>query len=153
MTSLGVHKIDTMHYLAGPIRQVAAFTRPGRKRPIDEVTVLAVEFESGALGTLTTSFFTPVVNEIMVHGMDGSAYNIEGGSRLLLQKTGEAERREVELDPYDPVVDQLTEFARAIRGETEVEVDGAQALAVIAVMEAAEQSAASGSAVSVDYTQ
>ena len=28
MTSLGVHNIDTMHYLVGPIARVSAFTRP-----------------------------------------------------------------------------------------------------------------------------
>jgi predicted dehydrogenase len=56
---------------------------------------------------------------------------------------------EVELDPIDPVVDQLAAFASAIRGEVPVEVDGEAGLAVVAVMEAAVQSAASGQAVEV----
>jgi predicted dehydrogenase len=43
----------------------------------------------------------------------------------------------------------LTAFAAAIRGETTVEVDGEAGLAVIAVMEAAVASAASGRAVEV----
>ncbi|MGA7272988.1 MAG: Gfo/Idh/MocA family oxidoreductase [Acidimicrobiia bacterium] len=149
MTSLGVHKIDTMHYLVGPIRRVSAFTRPGRDHPIDEATVVAVEFESGAVGTLTTSFFTPTINEISVFATKGAAYNLAAGARLQLQAWDGSERNEVELDPIDPLVDELTEFAHAVRGETEVEVDGETALAVIAVLEAAQESAATGRAVEV----
>lgn len=149
MTSLGVHKIDTMHYLAGPITAVSAITRPGRDWPIDEATVLSFEFASGALGTLTTSFFTPVVNEISVFGMKAAAYNMDRGSRLLVQKTGETSRDEVVLDPVDPVVDQLKVFAGAIKGDIEVEATGEVGLAVIKVLEAAVESAASGRVVEV----
>ncbi|HEX9863934.1 MAG TPA: Gfo/Idh/MocA family oxidoreductase [Acidimicrobiia bacterium] len=149
MTSLGVHKIDTMHYLIGPIRSVFAFTRAGRSHPIDEATILAVEFENGALGTLTTSFFTPLVNDTSVFGTGGAAYSSEGGSKLMVQGRDDAAAEEVALEPIDPVVDQLTAFAAAIRGETTVEVDGEAGLAVIAVMEAAVESAASGRAVEV----
>ncbi len=149
MTSLGVHKIDTMHYLVGPVRTVSALTRPGRSRPIDEATVLALEFESGALGTLTTSFFTPVINETTVFGTDAAAYSSDGGARLRVQQRNDAHPEEVELDQIDPVVDQLADFARAIRGEIPVEVDGEAGLAVVAVMEAAVESAASGKSVEV----
>ena len=140
MTSLGVHKIDTMHYLVGPIRTVFALTRPGRTRPIDEATILAMEFETGALATLTSSFFTPVVNEIQVFGTDAAAYSSAGGERLQVQGRNDPKPEEVPLDPIDPVVDQLIDFARAIRGEIEVEVDGEAGLAVIAVLEAAVRS-------------
>lgn len=149
MTSLGVHKIDTMHYLVGPISRVSAFTRAGRDRPIDEATVVAFEFESGALATLTTSFFTPVINEIALFGTDAAAFNTAGGTRLAVQKRLDAEPTDVELTPVDPVVDQLVGFAQAIRGEGPVEPDGEAGLAVIAVMEAAAESAASGRAVDV----
>jgi len=149
MTSLGVHKIDTMHYLVGPIRTVFALTRPGRFRPIDEATVLAMEFENGALATLTTSFFTPVINDTAVFCTDGAAYSSGGGAKLKVQGRDDPAAEEVELDPIDPVVDQLAAFASAIRGEVPVEVDGEAGLAVVAVMEAAVQSAASAQAVEV----
>ena len=149
MTSLGVHKIDTIHYLAGPVRSVFAFTRPGRSRPIDEATVLAMELESGALATLTTSFFTPVVNATAVFATEGAAYSTMGGDRLAVQGRDDPAPEEVDLEPIDPVVDQLVAFAGAIRGENEVEVDGEAGLAVVAVMDAAVESAASGRAVEV----
>ena len=149
MTSLGVHKIDTMHYLVGPIDRVSAFTRAGREHPIDEATVLAFEFDNGALATLTTSLFTPVVNEIAIFGTLAAAYNTAGGSRLSVQRRDDPAPEKVELAPIDPVVDEIVGFARAIRGEGPVEPDGETALAVIAVMEAAVESAETGRAVDV----
>ena len=149
MTSLGVHKIDTMLYLVGPIKKVFAFTRPGRERPIDEATVLALEFDTGALATLTTSFFTPVINETSVFATKGAAFSSGGGTRLRVQGRDDSEPVEVELEPIDPVVDELVDFARAIRGEIPVEVDGEAGRAVVAVMEAAVRSAASGEVVEV----
>jgi len=149
MTSLGVHKIDTINYLVGPVRSVFAFTRPGRVKPIDEATVLALELESGALATLTTSFFTPVVNDTTVFGTDAAAWSTEGGAKLRIQSRDDPAPVEVELEPIDPLVDQMSAFAAAIRGETPVEVDGEAGLAVIAVMEAAVESAASRRAVEV----
>lgn len=150
MTSLGVHKIDTMHYLVGPIARVSAYTRPGRNKPIDEATVLALEFENGALATLTTSFFTPMVNEIAVFGTLAAAYNTAGGSKLAVQKRDGLAPAEVELKTVDPVVDEIVGFARAVTGEGPVEPDGETGLAVVAVMEAAVESAKTGRAVDVD---
>lgn len=149
MTSLGVHKIDTMHYLIGPIVRVSALSRPGRERPIDEATVLAFEFENGALATLTTTFFMPVVNQIAVFGTLAAAFNTMGGSRLSVQRRDAAEPTDVELRPVDPVVDEIVGFARAIRGEGPIEPDGESALAVIAVLEAAVESVETGRAVDV----
>ena len=149
MTSLGVHKIDTINYLVGPVLSVFAFTRPGRVKPIDEATVLALELESGALATLTTSFFTPVVNDTTVFGTDAAAWSTEGGAKLRMQGRDDPAPVEVELDPIDPLVDQMAAFAAAVRGEAPVEVDGEAGLAVIAVMEAAVESAASGRSVDV----
>lgn len=149
MASLGSHKIDTMHYLAGPVRSVFAYTRSGRDYPIDEVTVLALEFESGALGTLITSFFVPVVSRVAVFGTGGSAFGEADGHKLFLHKTGEAAPEQLDIEPNDPVVDQMVEFARAVRGEVEPETGGAAGLAVVAVMQAAEESSRTGKAVDV----
>lgn len=149
MTSLGVHKIDTMHYLVGPIARVSAFTRAGRDHPIDEATVLSFEFDNGALATLTTSFFTPVINEIAVFGTLAAAYNTKDGTRLAVQGRTDAEPKDVELIAVDPVVDQLDGFARAIRGQGTVEPDPEAGLSVVAVLEAAVESAATGRVVDV----
>ena len=152
MTSLGIHKVDTFHYLAGPIRSVFAFTRAGRSKPIDEATALAFEFESGAVGTLVTSFFVARVVEMTIAGTDATVFSRIDGTVLEVQKRGEMNRTEIPLTHIDPVVDQLTEFARAIRGEAEVELTGRVALDVVRVLEAAAESARSRRAIDMkDY--
>ncbi len=150
MTSLGIHKIDTMRYLAGPIKSVFCFTRPSRHFSIDEATALAIEFDSGAVGTLLTSFFTPVISEITVYGQEATAFNQADGTRLFVQKRGEVVRQEVELEQVDPEVDQLVEFARAIRGETTPEVGGREGLEIVSILEAAIESARTRRAVDVE---
>ena len=150
MTSLGVHKIDSMRYLAGPIKSVYCRSRPGRDVTIDEATVLAFEFASGAVGSLLTSFFTPVINELAVFGTEASVFNRADGTRLAVQKRGEPEPAPVDLEPVDPIVDQLAEFVRAVRGEVRPEVDGWTGLEVVAVLEAAVASNGSGRAVEVE---
>jgi predicted dehydrogenase len=72
-----------------------------------------------------------------------------GGSQLQVQVSGENDRKDVTLEPINAVVDQLAEFASAIRGETQVETDGEAGLAAIAVMGAAVESAATGRTVEV----
>ena len=149
MTSLAVHKVDSMLYLAGPVESVFCFTRPGRDVSIDEVTSVALRFESGAVGTLLTSFFTPRVTELWVLGTRASVYATEDGAQLDVQRVDATGREAVSLSRLDPIVDEVASFARAIRGEAPVEVDGRAGLAVVAVLDAAVRSAAAGRAVSI----
>ncbi|HEY5650252.1 MAG TPA: Gfo/Idh/MocA family oxidoreductase [Acidimicrobiia bacterium] len=149
MTSLGIHKIDSMRYHAGPVRAISCMTRPGRDHPIDEATVLILEFEAGAVGTIFTSFFVPRVSQLSVYGQAAAAYSTDDGKRLHLQQTGSVEREEIALDPVDPVADQLAEFASAIRGDTTPEVGGREGLEIVAILESAVESAATGRAVEI----
>lgn len=151
MTSLGVHKVDTMHYLIGPMKRVAVFTKNELDRPeIDEATVIAIEFESGAVGTLVTSFVVPRISRLSLFGMKAAAFNDNDGKTLEVQPTT-GERRPVNLEPVDPVVDQLVEFGKVIRGEAEPETGAAEGMAVVSVLEAMVESSETGVAVDVRY--
>lgn len=151
MTSLGVHKVDTMHYLIGPMKRVAVFTKNEMERPeIDEATVIAIEFESGAVGTLVTSFVVPMISRISIYGMKASAFNDFDGTTLEVQKMDEG-RVPVPLEPVDPVVDQLVEFGKVVRGEMDPETGATEGLAVVSVLEAMVESSLTGKAVDVRY--
>ena len=149
MTSLGVHKIDTMLYHGGPIARVSALTRPGRDYPIDSVSVLALEFESGALGTHITSFFAPMTSRVAVYGTAGAAVSERDGASLTYQGLDDPVPQLIEIEINDPVVDQLVDFFAAVRGEKAPEVDGWAGLAVVAVLEAAGEAATTGKTVEV----
>lgn len=148
MTALGVHQVDTFHYLAGPAKRVVAFSKPimGRTK-LDEATTLLVEYESGAVGSITTSYFVPAVVSLGVYGTDGNAWNEEDGAKLYLQKTDEALRSSVDVETVDTVADELEEFARCVATGAKPETGVPEAMEVAAVLEALVESAASGRAV------
>jgi predicted dehydrogenase len=145
LTSLGIHQIENFHYLAGPISRVGALSRHGRSVPIDEATALAFEFASGAVGTLVSSFFTPWRISLALHGTMGAAFADQDGAILSYQPRGENRPAEIPLREVDAVADQLAEFATCVREGKKPEVSGAEGLAVVAVLEAAQRSVTTGS--------
>ncbi len=148
MTGLGVHMIDTFHYLVGPIRRVSAFSNGVLGgEPLDHATGLLFEFTSGAVGNLVTSHYNPLTEEFCLFGSEAAASSQNEGARLFTQQRSETARREVPLEATDPLAEQVAEFAGAIRGECPVETDGEVGLAVIAVLEAAMASVERGEAV------
>ena len=150
MTGLGVHMIDTFHYLVGPVARVSAFSNGVLVgEPCDHATGLLLEFESGAVGTLLTSHYNALAEELSVHGTVATALSRNEGTRLLVQPRREPGPSEVALEANDPLAEQVAEFAGAIRGAATVETDGHVGLAVIAVLEAAMASVERSEAVAV----
>jgi predicted dehydrogenase len=150
MTALGVHHIDTYHYLMGEIGRVSAFSNAVLPdQPLDQATGLLFEMKSGAVATLLTSHFVAAANNIAIHGSAGSGFNEGDGRRLFTQARTATERTEHTIEPNDTLVDSVDEFAGAIRGTATIETDGEGGLAVVSVLEAAIASAARGAAVDV----
>ncbi|HWL42046.1 MAG TPA: Gfo/Idh/MocA family oxidoreductase [Ilumatobacter sp.] len=151
MTSLGVHSIETLSYLGGRIERVSATVRRDRLgRSIDEATGLLFEFESGAVGTLVSSFFTPQLSRLSVHGTEAAAFMDDDGTRLATQLRGSTDQVAVALTPTDAIAEQMGEFGRALRGGPAPETGGREGLVVDLVMAAAEESVRSRRAVDVE---
>ena len=148
MTALGVHVVDTFLYFAGPMRAVSAFSvRPMLRRPMDEATALIAEFESGALGYVGTSYYTPNVATVAVHGTEASAWNEQDGEMLFVQRRGERARTPVDTQVLDTISDELREFARCIRTGSRPETGAPEAIEVVAVLQAVVTSVATGATV------
>ena len=135
------------------MKRVFTFTKNTMEMPaMDEATVVAIEFESGALGTLITSFVIPVISRVSVYGWNGTAHNEADGTRLLTQTPdGGPARTEVELAPVDPIADQMAEFAAVVRGDAQPETGGREGMAVVSAMAAMVESAERGVPVDVSY--
>ena len=148
MTALGIHTVDTFHYLAGPAKRLVAFSKQvvGYTK-IDEVTSVLVEYERGPVGSIATSYFAQPVVSLGVYGAEGNAWNEDDGVSLFVQRAGEAKRNPLEVETLDTVADELAEFARCVRGGMKPETGAPEALEVAAVLEAIVESAASGRAV------
>lgn len=156
MTVMGCHHVDTLHYLAGSVRSVAAMSKNvARLSNIDDATTLLLEFENGPTATLATSPSLPINVTIAAHGTDCSVWSEEDGNRLLVKRRengsdlarqaahrGEGGRIElpVEAGMKGAFAEQMAEFVDCIHGKAQPETDGQAGLEVVRVMDAAERS-------------
>jgi predicted dehydrogenase len=143
MTPLGVHHIDTIQYLGGPIQSVSAISKKVYGAlDVDDVTAMLFELESGPLAYLVTLLATAGVNTVTVYGSDAGAWSEEDGTRLFVQKRGEPSRTELPVTRIDTVADEMAEFADCIRSGAQPETGPEAAIPVVDVLEAIIASAA-----------
>jgi UDP-N-acetyl-2-amino-2-deoxyglucuronate dehydrogenase len=72
----GIHGVDFIQYIAGPIKRLCAVTKTlARSIDVEDTAVCLLEFESGALGVIraTTSLYPGLPSTACVHGDRGSA--------------------------------------------------------------------------------
>jgi predicted dehydrogenase len=150
MTALGVHTVDTFRSFAGPASRVSAFSKKlVGLTALDEATTVMIEYESGPLGVIGTSYFVAPDVSLAVHGTEASAWNEQDGARLSVQRRGETARTDEPVETVDTIADELAEFAARIREGGRPMTGGEEGLEVAAVMEAIQASVASGRAVAL----
>ena len=146
---LGIHHLDTLAYWLGPIRRASGqFAHVHTEADIDDVGVVTLEFDSGALGTLTGSYVSPKTLSLRLLGTEGvleyrtdfsvwpDARALDGVTTLTLG----GER--VSFEGRDMLADELAEFGRCIRGEAQPETGADEGIAALAaVLQALEASA------------
>src|SRR4051812_5869417 len=150
MLQIGIHYTDVLEYLLGPVKAVSGqFVRLVLPGDNPDVASLLLEHENGALSTLNASYASASEYYLMnIYGKEASAYyDLHGGLRWLRRGSDKAEN--VSVQKSDAIVDELEEFARAVRGETQVEMDGERSTASLAVILAGIRSAKEGRRVSV----
>jgi len=145
MLQIGIHYTDVLEYLLGPIvavrGQLARLVLPGDN---PDVASLLLQHESGALSTLNASYASASEYYLMnIYGKEATAYyDLHNGLRLI--KRGEREPQRVVNANTDTLVEQLEEFAAAIRGGGQIEVGGEYATRSLAVIRAGILSAQQG---------
>jgi predicted dehydrogenase len=150
MLQIGIHYIDVLEYLIGPVHavrgQAAQLVLPGDN---PDVASLILEHDNGALSTLNASYASASEYYLMnVYGKAATAYyDLHNGLRLL--KRGETAPVAVQYEENDTLVEQLEEFAAAARGQGRHEVGGEYATRSLAVVRAGILSAQEGRRVEV----
>ena len=151
MLQIGIHYTDVLEYLIGPVKAVSGrFVRlvlPGEN---PDVASLVLEHENGALSTLNASYASASEYYLMnIYGKEASAYyDMHQGLRWL--KRGSDRSEPVSVQKNDPIVDELDEFANAVRGDGEPEMDGEKSTRSLAVLLAGIKSAREGRRVEVE---
>jgi predicted dehydrogenase len=138
---LGIHHVDTLAYWLGPVRRSSGrFGHLEAQADIDDVGVVTLEFESGALGSLTGSYVSPKTLSLRLFGTDAvldyrtdfsvwpDAQALDGVTTLTVG--GEP----VDFEERDMLAEELAEFGRCIRGETEPETGADEGIAALAAV-------------------
>jgi len=129
MTGTGIHVLDAVIRIAGPVRRLHAqlLKQKPDPDPWDSLSVL-LEFESGVGGTLAAVRSTPAFLRIHAFGRHGS---VEAVSRndIIIRKSG-AEPVRLKLQGPDSVRVNLEAFADAVAGKAPYPVPPEQILAV-----------------------
>ena len=135
MTGAGLHALDALISVAGPVRWVHALLseRKPPPAPLDTASAL-LEFADGTSGLLATVRATPFFWRVHAFGSEGSA-EVLGETELILRKSGEAPRR-VLMDPVDSLRGELEAFADAIDGHAAFPISQEQMLQTVITFEA-----------------
>src|SRR6266487_467312 len=150
MLQIGIHYADVLEYLLGPVKAVngrfAQLVLPGDN---PDVASMVLEHESGALSTLNASYASASEYYLMnIYGKEASAYyDMHQGLRVL--KRGGSGPNPVACEKNDTFVEELEEFAKAVRGEGRPEMSGEGATASLGVIRAGIVSAREGRRVEV----
>ena len=162
----GIHTVDLLLWLFGPVRRVFARTAALLHAiEVEDTAVAALEFESGALGTLeaATSAFPGYSRRLELTGSNGTI--VVDGDRLARVDLADATGADAAVAPPPPaatasassavVADAsahqrvIEDFIHAIRTGTEPCCSGREGLRSVALVEAIYRSSHSGEAVDV----
>ena len=142
MLQIGVHYTDILEMLMGPVERVsgmlAQLVLPGDN---PDVANLMMQHEGGAISNLTASYASASEYYLMnIYGKEASAYyDLFGGLRYLTR--GGTNSAPVPCQMVDTIAEELSEFARCVRGEATPEVGGEGATRSLAVIRAGVKSA------------
>ena len=135
MTGTGIHALDAMVRMAGPVRRVQAqlLTYRAAPDPLDTISVL-FEFRSGVSGMLAAVRSTPAFWRIHAFGRDGSAEAL-GRTELIVRKSG-AKPQRLTFPETDSVRANLEAFADAVAGTAPYPIGTDEMVEVVAAFEA-----------------
>jgi predicted dehydrogenase len=150
MLQIGIHYTDVLTYLLGPIVAVSGrFVRLVLPGDNPDVASLVLEHENGALSTLNASYASASEYYLMnIYGKEATAYyDMHNGLRVL--RRGDDRPNAVPSGKNDTFVEELEEFAAAVRGAGKPEMDGESATRSLAVVRAGILSAREGRRVKI----
>jgi predicted dehydrogenase len=162
LIQLAVHHADTLNYLFGPAKTATCLAkRLYTPAEIEDLTMTILEMESGQLCYIGSNWASQGTFFTNVYGMDANLYFtadfnfwsrsdvLDQHSHLEIQHRGSSEHKPIALGQGDALREQLEEFADCICGKREPEVGGKEAIAALAVIDAALRSAETGRTVAI----
>lgn len=166
--TMGIHHVDTFKYLFGPIQTVSAFfSKLYIPAEIEDITAAICRFKSGILGYVGSNYVSPKTRWMYIYGTaanllwtvnypvttypeyPGGILDIDQRCQLTLFEKGK-DPRDIPVPPGMPYREEIDEFAHCIRTGAHPETDGPGALAALAFIRAAIESAHTGKPVELE---
>jgi predicted dehydrogenase len=148
LLQLGIHHADTLASWLGPVaRSSGSFARLVTEAEIDDVGAVTLEFERGTVGVIAGSYVSPRTFFLRLYGDRAaldyevdlsvwpSAHEVDAATTLTL-RTADGDGA-VEFEHRDPLVEELDELARAVRGEATFETGPDEGIAALRAILAA----------------
>lgn len=163
LISQGIHTLDLMLSLAGPVARVTGFTAttPVHRMETEDMVCAAAQFANGALGTIdaTTAAYPGFHEDIAITGEHGTLA-LRGGTLLAQFHDGRQERVEADIAaggtgadpmafPHDYHRAVMADFVEAIATDRDPRVTGEEALRVHRLIDALVETGRSGAMVEV----
>ncbi len=143
MTSVGIHMVDAMISMFGPIAWVDAQSlRRFVETEVDDTTSMLLAFENGISGYLGTLAASAKYSRFHVFGSKGWA-KIDDESRLEIRPI-EGDSEVIAYPPFDTERAELEAFANAVAGVAEYPLPLDHAVHGVSVLDATVRSMASG---------
>jgi len=156
MTQLGIHLVDVVEYLLGPIRTVCSVAEnvamPGM---VFDSTAAVMQLESGIPFTLSSYYVSPDIFFLRIYGTRGAIHCGPASLELeLLRDDGRFERNVEKFrdDGAQTYLEQMREFGECVLNGRVPETDGEVGLRALAVVEAMRRSVESEAMVPVNDT-
>ncbi len=148
MTARGVHVVDSMVHIAGPVATVFAFSaRRQLDIDVDDTTACLLRFAGGVTGALGTLHAASQFYRIHVFGSKG-ALEMRGETELLVSDlAGNIQR--LTYDAVDKERAELEAFADAVANNVKFVIAPEEIVNTVAVTEAIAASGRSGKAVAI----
>ena len=143
MTGTGIHMLDVLVALAGPVRRVQTLLVSHKPPPDPHDSLSALlEFTSGVSGTLAMVRSTPPYFRLHAFARSASA-EVLGRTDLVLRRGG-AEPQHLSFPPVDSVRANLESFADAVAGVAPYPIRTGEILDTVAAFDAIAKAAKSG---------
>jgi predicted dehydrogenase len=154
MMQLGIHFVDTIHYLLGPVERVSCFaTNIAMPNRVLDSTVAILQLTSGIPVSLTSSYVSSDVYFVRIYGTEGTIQCHPLKLRLEVLEKGEY--KEVQEEDFGgegagSYILEMREFGECVLKGTKPETSGEEGLRALAVVEAMMRSIELRSAVDVE---
>ena len=136
LASIGLHMIDTIQYLLGPIERLCCLSkRQVLPVEIDDTTSALFELQSGITGTIGTLFATPSNSLLRIYGTGGLIEAKNEFSEVSFQGDGELYEN-ILIQPSNTLTAEFSSFCDACEGHKAYPVLADEAIRNVAIIEA-----------------